>query len=243
LKVGYSPELNNLCVLGPITFPKQVETIRHHLQDALDKGAKILTGGEPDGMFMNPTVLVDVRNDMLVMQEETFGPILPIVKVKHDGEAIRLANDNHYGLGASVWSQNLKHAEEVALQLQTGSVVINDTIVQMGVPMLPFGGVKDSGFGRTHGREGLLAFTTSQAHVVGKPPYAWDVGTIARSPGNYRLLSTIIYTVFGTSPQQKAKPIMEALDESPMMKMALGIGTAGAVATAMITLMKKRKFS
>jgi hypothetical protein len=131
--------------------------------------------------------------------------------VKDEAEAIRLANDNAFGLGASVWSRNLKRAQSVARQIQAASVIINDSLAQFGVPMLPFGGVKESGTGRTHGQEGLMQFTRPYSYVVGQPPLAWDVATILRSPGHYQLGSAIMRLAFGVTLRQRWQAVSQLL--------------------------------
>ncbi len=212
LKLGYTSRPDGPYHLGPITTPRQMEIIERHLAEALAHGARILTGGRRHETFFEPTVLVDVDHSMRLMQEESFGPLLPIMKVKNEAEAIRLANDSEYGLSGSVWSEDIAHAEAVAHQLQAGSVLINDSIMQFGVPLLPFGGVKKSGSGRTHGREGLLAFAQSHAYTVGRPPLPFDLATVMRRPGHYALASAVAHLVFGTSPRQKLNPVVRNLD-------------------------------
>lgn len=209
LTVGYHPETDNPHYLGPMTDPRQVRIVQQHLDDAIARGARVLAGGGRRGMFLEPTVLVDVDHDMLLMQAETFGPILPIMKVRSDAEAVRLANDSRYGLGASVWSWNIDHARRVAAELDSGSVLINDTICQFAVPHLPFGGTKDSGLGRVHGREGLMQFTHSRAVVEGDPPLDWDIATIFRKPGHYQAISAVMRLVFGVGLAQRFQPVRE----------------------------------
>lgn len=216
LTYGYSPEKDNPHYFGPMSDPRQIKTIRRHLDDALAKGARLLHGGGLHEMFVEPTVLVDVTHDMLLMQEETFGPLLPIMKVKDEDEAIRLANDSRFGLGASVWSNNLDRARRVARELDAGSVLINDTICQFAVPMLPFGGVKESGVGRIHGKEGLLQFTYSHAVLSGDPPLAWDVATIFRKPGHYAAVAAVMRLAFGANLRQRLEPVKEFLAGEPL---------------------------
>jgi acyl-CoA reductase-like NAD-dependent aldehyde dehydrogenase len=217
-KTGYATEPDSPYSMGPVTDPRQVKVIERHLEDALSKGARILTGGKEQGMFYSPMVMVDVNHSMLLMQEETFGPVMPIMKVKNELEAIELANDNAFGLGASVWSQNITHAKQVADQVQAASVIVNDSIAQFGIPMLPFGGIKDSGFGRTHGQEGLMQFTRPFSYAVGSAPIKWDIATILRENGHYDLATAIMGVVYGTTLKQKWETLSQLLRRRPNAK-------------------------
>lgn len=205
LRHGYSTEMRNSNDLGPLTFERQAKIVDDHLQDALAKGARILVGGKCEGLFMEPTVVVDVDHSMKLMREETFGPILPIMKVHDEAEAIRLANDSVYGLSASVWSEDLKRAERVAQALDVGSVAINDALAHYAVPQLPFGGMKLSGNTRTHGRHEVLQFTQVQARAVGRIPASLDVAVRLRQPGNYYLMRAILHALFGANLRQRLR--------------------------------------
>jgi acyl-CoA reductase-like NAD-dependent aldehyde dehydrogenase len=144
--------------LGAMTSASQVAIVKDHLEDAIAKGAKALTGG-PDaisGSYIQPTVLTGVGHGMKVMTEETFGPVIPIAKVASVDEAIRLANDSKYGLGSTVFAG--KAARSIAAKLRAGMTSINSVMGFAGIPTLPFGGVGDSGFGRIHGDEGIREF-------------------------------------------------------------------------------------
>lgn len=170
LRVGYS-EGNETFDVGSITRPAQLDVVEEHIKDAVEKGARILTGGrrieeKKPGYFFEPTVLVDVDHRMKIMTEETFGPVLPIMKVRNRDEAVRLANESRYGLAASVWTNDSKEAERLVEEIEAGGVVVNDCLAHYGVPSLPFGGVKESGIGRTHGAEGLIEFCEVKSVLV-----------------------------------------------------------------------------
>jgi len=164
--------------IGPMIFGRQIETVARHIQDALERGARILTGGKPlegPGQFFAPTMLADVTPEMEIYREETFGPVLPIIKVRDEEEAVRLANDHKYGLNASVWTQNIKKGISLASRLECGQASVNDLINSVGNPALPFGGVKSSGIGRYHGPDGLRAFMHTKAIMV-------DRGLLSNEP-------------------------------------------------------------
>lgn len=156
--------------LGSMTSERQLLTVQKHVDEAIDKGATALTGGDrlPDsaGPFFEPTVLIDVNHDMDIMREETFGPVLPIMTFKTDDEAVRLANDSIYGLTASVWTSNIGRGRRLAERIDAGTIMVNEVLYTHGIAQTPWGGVKQSGFGRTHGRAGLLELVSArQIHV------------------------------------------------------------------------------
>jgi acyl-CoA reductase-like NAD-dependent aldehyde dehydrogenase len=145
--------------IGPLINQRQLQIVQEHVEDARARGARILTGGHclPDlgSNFYAPTVLADVTHQMLVMREETFGPLLPIMTFDKDDEAIQLANDSDFGLGASIWTRNRGRGEALARQIQAGTVMVNDAVSCFGISEALHGGVKASGLGRTHGHFGL----------------------------------------------------------------------------------------
>ena len=145
--------------VGPLICERQIHTVEQHVEDARARGARILTGGERltalGPTYCAPTVIADVTHEMLIMREETFGPVLPIMPFDSDAEAIRLANDSEYGLAASVWTRDRTRGEKIARQINAGTVMVNDAISCFGISEAPHGGVKSSGIGRTHGRFGL----------------------------------------------------------------------------------------
>ncbi len=150
--------------LGPFIFEPQADTVRRHIDDAIEAGARVLIGGSVvedrgRGRYMGATIVADVPDDSDLMQQETFGPVLAVRVVKDVREAIALANDNQYGLGASVWSRDPKKAEAIARVLEAGAITINETALTYGALELPFGGVKASGVGRVNGADGLLNFS------------------------------------------------------------------------------------
>jgi acyl-CoA reductase-like NAD-dependent aldehyde dehydrogenase len=244
VRVGYTPDFDNPFAMGPVTDPRQLQTIQRHLEDARQQGARALVGGKTNGMFVEPTVLVDVTHAMLVMQEETFGPIIPIVRVADEAEAIRMSNDCDYGLGASIWSADIARARRVAEQIEASSVVINDNIAQFAVPMMPFGGIKHSGYGRIHGKEGLMQFTRPYAYAVGHPPVEWDIATVMRKPGHYQVGAALMKLAFGVSAEQRLEPIADEIRKliqpSQAKQVAVGVGLFGAVAALTFGLFKLR---
>jgi acyl-CoA reductase-like NAD-dependent aldehyde dehydrogenase len=145
--------------MGPLINQRQLRNVEAHVEDARLHGARVLTGGvrrtDLGPNFYAPTVLADVTHEMRIMREETFGPVLPIMPFDTDDEAIHLANDSDYGLGASVWTRDRARAEALARRIQAGSVMINDAVSCFGVSEAPHGGVKASGIGRTRGIFGL----------------------------------------------------------------------------------------
>jgi acyl-CoA reductase-like NAD-dependent aldehyde dehydrogenase len=209
--------------MGPITDPRQIQIIDDHVKDATEKGARVLCGGREKDAFYKPMVMVDVDHSMKLMREETFGPIMPIMKVRDEEEAIRLANDNAFGLSASVYSQDQERAKRVADRIEASSIIINDSIAQFAMPMLPFGGVKDSGVGTTHGREGLLEFTRPHSYAIGGNPPKWDIATIMRELGNYNLGAAIMGVIYGTTLHQKWNALAQLFRKKKTPESASGV--------------------
>jgi len=145
--------------IGAMTSAAQVAIVKDHLEEAVAKGAKILTGG-PDaisGNYIQPTVVTNVEHSMKLMKDETFGPVIPIKRVSSIDEAVKLANDTTFGLGSTVFAG--KAARAIADKLRAGMTSINSVMGFAGIPALPFGGIGESGFGRIHGDEGIREFT------------------------------------------------------------------------------------
>jgi acyl-CoA reductase-like NAD-dependent aldehyde dehydrogenase len=170
LRVG-KPEGPGSVDVGAITFPPQLQTIEDHVTDAVDKGARVLAGGQQPpnaggGRFYEPTVLVDVDHTMRIMTDETFGPTLPIMKVADADEAVRLANDTPYGLGASVFTRDTERGEQIARRIDAGAANVNDAMINYTALELPMGGAKASGLGSRHGAGGIRKYAAQQAIVV-----------------------------------------------------------------------------
>jgi succinate-semialdehyde dehydrogenase/glutarate-semialdehyde dehydrogenase len=145
--------------VGPLIRDRQVSVVEEHVRDAVRQGAQVRTGGrrlKGPGFFYEPTVLTGAHHGMQIMREETFGPVLAIMTVQDDREAVALANDSHLGLSASIWTRDRRQGELLAAQLQAGAVMINDCASYFGISEAPHGGVKQSGIGRTHSRLGLM---------------------------------------------------------------------------------------
>jgi acyl-CoA reductase-like NAD-dependent aldehyde dehydrogenase len=153
--------------IGPLTTPRQLEIVERHVRDAVEKGAQILIGGKRrEGLFFEPTVLVNVDHSMQIMREETFGPVIPIMRVNSIEEALQLANDSIYGLSASVFTKDKRLGMQLARHIESGNVCVNDCITNFAILEAPYGGVKQSGLGRRHGEWGLRQFTWPQTVVV-----------------------------------------------------------------------------
>ncbi|MDE1829822.1 MAG: NAD-dependent succinate-semialdehyde dehydrogenase, partial [Thaumarchaeota archaeon] len=145
--------------VGPLVNSAGLEKIEELVKDAVDKGAQILSGGKRvgnKGYFYSPTILGNVTPNMRIAQEEAFGPVAPVTVVQDEIEAIRLANESQYGLGGSIWTQDLDKADKMSRMIESGIITVNNVVVSD--PRIPFGGVKQSGFGRELSRYGMLEF-------------------------------------------------------------------------------------
>ncbi len=167
--------------VGAVFWDRQMDIIERHVEDARTRGATIHLGGrrnpELKGLYYEPTVITEVDNSMVIMTEETFGPILCLQKVRDEAEAIRLANDSDYGLNGNVWTQDKERGYQLALQIDTGSCSVNDMAVSYGIPAAPFGGKKSSGLGQVNGKKGLRGYCHEMPIVIekkgGKIPNAY----------------------------------------------------------------------
>ncbi|MDX6590590.1 MAG: hypothetical protein QOI84_1864, partial [Solirubrobacterales bacterium] len=154
--------------VGAMTSPNQTAIVEDHVNDALASGARALTGGkrvEGPGDYFEPTVLVDVDHSMKVMRDETFGPVVGVMKAGDAEEALRLANDSRYGLSGSVFGERAR-AEQIARRVECGAVNVNDVLVNYFATEVPMGGWKQSGIGSRHGQQGIKKFCRTEALVI-----------------------------------------------------------------------------
>lgn len=203
--------------LGPISLSKQVGIIREQVADALARGARAVLGGEQfsaavgevaqdsaledPARMIQPTVLVDTPLDARIQREETFGPVITVDRVASMDEAVQRANSGSYGLGGAVFSR--RHGPQIARRIRSGMTSVNNVIGFTGLPELPFGGVGDSGFGRTHGADGLrqFCFAKSVARQRFTPPVAiTNFDRRARVDGIFK---TAVSLLHGTRPWRR----------------------------------------
>jgi acyl-CoA reductase-like NAD-dependent aldehyde dehydrogenase len=186
--------------VGAVTSPPQVDLIDEHVKDAVAKGARVLVGGkrgEGPGDFYEPTLLVDVDHTMECMMEETFGPTLPVMKVRDAEEAVRLANDSPYGLQASVWTKDTAKGERLARMIEAGVSSVNDTQVNYLALELPMGGWKQSGLGARHGADGIRKYTKRQALLVTRFGTNRELHYLPYKAGTTKLASRLVKLMYG----------------------------------------------
>ncbi|MFN2615853.1 MAG: aldehyde dehydrogenase family protein [Thermoleophilaceae bacterium] len=186
--------------VGAVTSPPQVDLIDGHVKDAVEKGARVLVGGhrgDGPGDFYEPTLLVDVDHSMEAMTEETFGPTLPVMKVRDADEAIRLANDSPYGLQASVWTKDVGKGERVARQVEAGVVCINDAQLNYVALEVPMGGWKASGLGSRHGPGGIRKYTQQQTLMITRLAPKKELHMFPYRAGKTKLLRRIVQLIWG----------------------------------------------
>ena len=181
--------------IGAMSSERQLHIVEEHVGEALKRGARALTGGarldDKRGYFHKPTVLTGVDHTMTVMREETFGPVLPIMTFRDEHEAVRLANDSPFGLTASVWTRDIARGRRVARQIEAGTVMVNEVLYTHGIAQTPWGGVKQSGLGRTHGRLGLLELVVPHHVHVNRLARVHDLWWFNYTPNAARLFRSL----------------------------------------------------
>ena len=150
--------------MGPMARLDLVNTLKEQIRESEKSGARLELGGEMNGCNVKPTLLLDVKKGMPAFDEETFGPLAVVITAKDENEAVRLANDTRFGLGGSIWTEDLEKGTAIAKQLETGAVFINALV--KSDPHMPFGGIKKSGYGRELGRNGILEFVNAKSIAV-----------------------------------------------------------------------------
>ena len=206
--------------LGAMTTSAQADTVRRHLQDALNRGAKILVQSsfpaDGGGNFLPATVLTEVNHSMLVMREETFGPVVGVQCVADMEEAIRWANDSPCGLSASVWSRDRRAARRMAERIQAGVVMINDHLMSHGMAETPWGGFKESGIGRTHGAIGFAEMTQPQCIIDDlMPGVRKNLWWYPHSEGVYNGIRGLLDMLYARSLTRRLRGAMSALRAFP----------------------------
>ena len=194
--------------IGAMTNERQLQIVEEHVADALAHGAKVVSGGKrvanSAGFFYPPTVVTNVDHGMKIMRDETFGPVLPVMIFKTEDEAVGLANDSVFGLTASVWTKDISRGRVLAEKIEAGTVMVNEVLYTHGIAQTPWGGVKESGYGRTHGRAGLLELVNPHhIHVnrFGGTPDLWwfhydqSAGQLFRGLANYFTTGSILRTL------------------------------------------------
>lgn len=158
--------------IARLIFPPQLEHVQGQLEDARSKGAHVIGGEVLDAerLMMKPAIVSGARHEMKIMTEETFGPVMPIMKVTRGEDAIRLSNEGPFGLAASLWTRDLAKAERLGASVEAGLLSINDLLSHYAVCSLPFGGMKSSGIGRRHSDEGLRMFCNQQSVFIHEWP-------------------------------------------------------------------------
>jgi len=203
LRVG-KPEGPGSVEVGAITFPPQLDIIKDHVADAVQRGARVLVGGSEvpgPGRFFEPTVLVDVDHSMKCMTDETFGPTLPIMKVHDVEEAVRLANDTPYGLGASVFTRDAARGEQIARRIEVGAANVNDAIMSYMAQEAPFGGANESGIGSRHGAHGIRKYTQQHTILVTRFAPKRELTFFPNAAGRSRMFERLMVLLWGRAPK------------------------------------------
>ncbi|MFO0578191.1 MAG: aldehyde dehydrogenase family protein [Polyangia bacterium] len=195
--------------VGATTMPRQLAIIQRQIDDAVQKGARILVGGQRNprypGQFFEPTVVVDCDSSMALVREETFGPVMTVLRVSSEEEAVRVANDTAYGLGSSVFTRSAARGERIARRISAGMTVVNDYGIAYMIQSAPFGGTRISGFGRINGREGLRACCHVKTIVTDKLPIHMAMSMYPVRKATYPLLESAVTMIYGDGLRTRAR--------------------------------------
>jgi acyl-CoA reductase-like NAD-dependent aldehyde dehydrogenase len=215
MRVGDGKDPNTQ--IGPLLNEDQYAKARAHVDDAVANGATLECGGPVDvpglaGRFLAPTVLTGVDHSMEVMREETFGPVLPVMAFDSEQEAVALANDTRYGLGASVWTRDARRGRSLAARIDAGMVWINDHAYSRAAAQTPWGGVKDSGTGVTHSKFGLYEMVDKRlvAEDSGRVPVGW---WYPYDDARRRGFAAMIEALYSRGVTRKVRSVVRRRDE------------------------------
>jgi acyl-CoA reductase-like NAD-dependent aldehyde dehydrogenase len=208
------PLTDTIVDCGATTMPAQLDIIASLVDDAIARGARALVGGRRNeslpGQYFAPTLLVDVDHSMRITQEEIFGPVMVVIRVRDEAEAVRLANDCPYGLGSSVFTRDAARGNRIAKQLRSGMTVINDYGVAYMMQALPFGGVGISGFGRINGCEGLRACCYEKAIVDDRVPLGQSVSFHPVRAKSYELVESAVRVIYSRGMAARGRAAIDA---------------------------------
>jgi len=204
-----------------MTTEKQVKTVKLHLDDAIKNGAVLFAESKTTNDLKNiltPKVITNVNHNMIMMRDETFGPLLGVMKVENMDEAIELANDSDLGLTGSVWSKNHKKAIELGSRINAGAITINDHLMSHGLAETAWGGFKESGIGRAHGEQGLMEMVQPQ-YIINDilPGVKKNIWWHPYSKELYEGLKSIVYLFYGNNLSQKLSNLFKPLGVIPRM--------------------------
>ena len=206
--------------MGAMTTHRQMETVHNHVEDALQKGAVLYAQSDIPtprrAIFPPAMVLTEVNHEMLVMREETFGPVVGVMKVENMDRAVELANDSNLGLTGSVWTRNRKTGVELARRIQAGVVMINDHLMSHGLPETPWGGFKESGIGRTARRDWLRGNDPAQCIVNDiMPGVKKDMWWHPHGPEVYQGVKGILDFLYGKQKMKRFGGLIRLLQLFP----------------------------